>query len=89
MRLNPASYPLHLCVILLRFFVAHLKFGLNQSDHLFESTPVVSKVSTPVVDASKSLVQTRVPQAMRVYLKAYGKHHGLKMERSEERRVGK
>jgi hypothetical protein len=40
----------------------------------------VSKVSPPVVDASKSLVQTRVPQAMRVYLKAYGKHHGLKME---------
>ena len=40
----------------------------------------MSKVSPPVVDASKSLVQTRVPQAMRVYLKAYGKHHGLKME---------
>jgi hypothetical protein len=62
------------------FFVAYLKFGLNQSDHLFESAPSVSKVSPPVVDASKSLVQTRVPQAMRVYLKAYGKHHGLKME---------
>ncbi|MEI6804121.1 MAG: hypothetical protein WCK83_13250 [Burkholderiales bacterium] len=40
----------------------------------------MSKVSPPVVDATKSLVQTRVPQAMRVYLKAYGKHHGLKME---------
>ena len=40
----------------------------------------MSKVSPPVVDASKSLVQTRVPQAMRVYLKAYGKHHGFKME---------
>ena len=40
----------------------------------------MSKVSLPVVDASKSLVQTRVPQVMRVYLKAYGKHHGLKME---------
>lgn len=40
----------------------------------------MSKVSPPVVDATKSLVQTRVPQAMRIYLKAYGKHHGLKME---------
>lgn len=40
----------------------------------------MSQVSPPLIDASKSLVQTRVPLAMRVYLKAYGKHHGLKME---------
>ena len=34
----------------------------------------------PAPDASKSLVQTRVPHPMRTYLKAYAKHHGLKME---------
>ena len=34
----------------------------------------------PEPDASKSLVQTRVPHPMRTYLKAYAKHHGLKME---------
>lgn len=40
----------------------------------------MARVTPPTVDASKSLVQTRVPHAMRVYLRAYGKHHGLKME---------
>lgn len=40
----------------------------------------MARVAQPVHDASKSLIQTRMPQAMRVYLKAYGKHHGLKME---------
>ena len=40
----------------------------------------MARVIPPVVDSSKSLVQTRVPHAMRVYLRAYGKHHGLKME---------
>ena len=40
----------------------------------------MSSLSAPAADGTKSLVQTRVPQAMRVYLKAYGKHHGLKME---------
>jgi hypothetical protein len=40
----------------------------------------MARISSPIVDDSKSLVQTRVPQAMRVYLRAYGKHHGLKME---------
>lgn len=40
----------------------------------------MARLTPPVPDASKALVQTRVPQAMRVYLKAYGKHHGLKME---------
>lgn len=40
----------------------------------------MSSLSAPAADATKSLVQTRVPQAMRIYLKAYGKHHGLKME---------
>jgi hypothetical protein len=34
----------------------------------------------PAVDGAKSLVQTRVPHALRNYLKAYAKHHGLKME---------
>jgi hypothetical protein len=40
----------------------------------------MARVMPPVVETSKSLVQTRVPYAMRVYLRAYGKHHGLKME---------
>jgi hypothetical protein len=40
----------------------------------------MARVIPPVVDSAKSLVQTRVPQAMRVYLRAYGKYHGLKME---------
>lgn len=40
----------------------------------------MARVTPPAVDQSKSLVQTRVPQPMRVYLRAYGKHHGLKME---------
>jgi hypothetical protein len=40
----------------------------------------MARVIPPVVDSSKSLVQTRVPHPMRVYLRAYGKHHGLKME---------
>lgn len=40
----------------------------------------MARVIPPVVDSAKSLVQTRVPHAMRVYLRAYGKHHGLKME---------
>jgi len=40
----------------------------------------MARVTLPTVETSKSLVQTRVPHAMRVYLRAYGKHHGLKME---------
>ena len=40
----------------------------------------MARVVPLVVDASKALVQTRVPHAMRVYLRAYGKHHNLKME---------
>lgn len=40
----------------------------------------MARVIPPVVDSTKSLVQTRVPHAMRVYLRAYGKHHGMKME---------
>ncbi len=40
----------------------------------------MARVTPLVRDESKSLVQTRVPHAMRVYLRAYGKHHGLKME---------
>ncbi len=40
----------------------------------------MARVISPTVDPTRSLIQTRVPQAMRVYLKAYGKHHGLKME---------
>ena len=40
----------------------------------------MARVTPPTVQTSKSLVQTRVPHAMRVYLRAYGKHHGLKME---------
>jgi hypothetical protein len=57
--------------------------GLNQFDSvsaLNESHPVMARVIPPVIDSAKSLVQTRVPHAMRVYLRAYGKHHGLKME---------
>jgi hypothetical protein len=40
----------------------------------------MARVVPPVIDSSKSLVQTRVPQAMRLYLRAYARHHGLKME---------
>lgn len=40
----------------------------------------MARVIPPIIDSAKSLVQTRVPHAMRVYLRAYGKHHGLKME---------
>jgi hypothetical protein len=40
----------------------------------------MSRVAPITHDTSKSLVQTRVPQPLRIYLKAYGKYHGLKME---------
>ena len=40
----------------------------------------MSRVAPATHDASKSLVQTRIPQPMRAYLKAYGKHHGMRME---------
>lgn len=40
----------------------------------------MARVTPPTVETAKSLVQTRVPHAMRVYLRAYGKYHGLKME---------
>lgn len=40
----------------------------------------MSRYTSPTIDEDKSLVQTRVPQALRLYLRAYAKHHNLKME---------
>lgn len=40
----------------------------------------MARYTAPTIDDGKSLVQTRVPQALRVYLRAYAKHHNLKME---------
>ncbi len=40
----------------------------------------MARANQYVHDVSKSLIQTRVPEAMRACLKKYGKHHGLKME---------
>jgi hypothetical protein len=57
-----------------------LAFWFEPIRFTFESLCAMSRVAPLVVDASKALVQTRVPHAMRVYLRAYGKHHNLKME---------
>lgn len=55
-------------------------FCWNKSNSLFENDSAMSRVAPVTHDTSKSLVQTRIPQPMRAYLKTYGKHHGLRME---------
>lgn len=40
----------------------------------------MSRYQPSIVDSGKSLVQTRLPPSLRTYLRAYAKHHDLKLE---------